>query len=129
MVAGFVGSTATRRTPRSEHGEPAAVASATVSHWAAVGAPLCRKVHVAPPSVDLYKPHAAAPGIRETAPPVTDDTPSTPRVVAAYTTFAAPGVTAMLPMDRPAKTDAPSGPVHVLPPSVDLYKPTPAAES
>ena len=43
--------------------------------------------------------------------------------------FGAPGVTAMLPIARPPNTEAPSGPVHVSPPSVDLYRPTPAAES
>ena len=48
-----------------------AIASATVSHWAAVGAPLCRNVQEAPPSTDLYNPHAAAPGISDAAPPVT----------------------------------------------------------
>src|SRR6266498_3094399 len=31
----------------------------------------------------------------------------------------------MDPMPRPPKTDLPYGPVHVSPPSVDLYRPTP----
>ena len=35
----------------------------------------------------------------------------------------------MLPMARPANAAAPSGPIQVSPPSVDLYIPTPAAES
>ena len=82
-MSGLDGSSATRRTPRSEHGEPAAIASATVSQSAALAAPLWRKVQFSPPSVDLYSPHAAAPGMSDTVPPVTDDTPRTPRVVAA----------------------------------------------
>jgi hypothetical protein len=35
----------------------------------------------------------------------------------------------MLLMARPLKTERPSGLVHVSPPSVDLYRPAPAAES
>src|SRR4029453_5691014 len=35
----------------------------------------------------------------------------------------------MLPIARPLKTERPSGPIHVFPPSVDLYIPAPAAQS
>src|SRR5262245_10529558 len=35
----------------------------------------------------------------------------------------------MVPIERPLNSATPSGPVQVSPPSVDLYRPTPAAES
>src|SRR5687767_3230576 len=39
------------------------------------------------------------------------------------------GSTAIEPAARPLKCAVPNGPDHVVPPSVDLYTPTPAAES
>ena len=74
---GMNASTFTARVVASTGADVAAALSA------AVGAPLCRNVQVCPPSVDLYSPQAAAPGISDTVPPVTDDTPRTARVVAA----------------------------------------------
>src|SRR5262249_50468555 len=85
-------------------------------------------VQVTPPSADLYSPHWAAPGIRLTPPPTVEFKPRMPRVMPTYRTFGFPGVTAIVPMERPLK-GVPSGPVQVSPPSIDLYNPTPAPES
>src|SRR4029453_7467255 len=43
--------------------------------------------------------------------------------------WGSPGRRAMVPRARPLKTEAPSGPVQVSPPSVVLYMPLPTAES
>src|SRR5271169_3269563 len=86
--------------------------------------------HVAPPSVVLYKPHGGAPGIIETSsPPSTEEMPRTPRVVATYRVLESVGSIAIEPMERALNTFLPSGPLHVFPPSTDLYKPTPASLS
>ena len=50
------------------------------------------------------------------------------RVIPAKMVLGSPSFTAMVPTARALKTDAPKGPDHVSPPSVDLYRPTPASQ-
>jgi hypothetical protein len=52
-VSGSDGSSSTCRTPRGEHDVVLLNSGSEPVHSAAVGAPLCRNVHVSPPFVDL----------------------------------------------------------------------------
>jgi hypothetical protein len=84
-MPGSLGSSLTSRTPRAEHGVPFPATAAMGAQPARVAAPLWISVQVAPPSVDLYRPHGPAPGIAiVTAPPQqTDELPSSARPSAA----------------------------------------------
>ena len=99
---------------------------------------------VKPPSVDSYSPIWAAPG-GVNRPPFTDDTPWRATSVPMKMWLALTGSTATAPIERPVATEhvndeglsaqgalaavLPATSVHELPPSVDLYSPTPASES
>ena len=79
------------------------------------------KLHVAPPSVDLYRPHFAAPGTgRVTPEQQTEVMPRSAVVVPTYRVFGEPGLTTIWPMPLPANSGLPIGPVQLSPPSVDL---------
>src|SRR5580700_6492114 len=81
-IPGLTGSSATRRTPRTEHRVKFEATFFVLVQPAVDCAPLKMNFQVAPPSVDLYKPHGGAPGASDTAPPLsTDEMPRTPRVV------------------------------------------------
>src|SRR2546429_6614367 len=64
--------------PRFEHGFVPTGCGGL--HANGPGPPSNRNVQVAPPSVVFQMPHAAAPGLSDAAPPLTDETPRTPRV-------------------------------------------------
>ena len=59
----------------------------SISTWftpRALACPSQTKLKVWPPSVVFHRPQAAASGASDTEPPVTEETPRTPRVVPTY---------------------------------------------
>jgi hypothetical protein len=74
-------------------------------------------------------PHATAPGFTDTAPPLTELMPRTPRVVPTYHVFGWPGTIRIAAIDRSRNGVWFAICVQVRPPSVDLRMPKPASES
>src|SRR6516165_711272 len=127
---GFDGSSKTRRTPRTEHGVRFRATFVVFLQPVVKVAPLKMNDQVVPPSVVLYRPQGGAPGARLTAPPeMTEEMPRTARVVATYIVLESAGSMAIDPMARALNELLPIGPLHVSPPSIDLYNPTPASLS
>src|SRR5256885_15976919 len=98
---------------------------------------------VAPPSVDSKSPIFAPPG-GENRPPLTEETPWRATSVPIKIWLALPGSIAIAPIERPVATEQvlpdpsaqgafaavlPATSVQLLPPLIDLYRPTPASES
>src|SRR6516225_6281849 len=100
--------------------------------------------NVAPPSVDSYRPTCADPGGVK-RPPLTEDEPWRATSVPMKMWLGLVGSMAIAPIDRPVATGhvsevglsaqgavpavLPATSVQFIPPSVDLYSPTPASES
>src|SRR5690349_2855772 len=120
-MLGFLGSSATRRTPSTEHGVRLRTTFSVFLHPLVVVAPLKMNFQVAPPSVVLYRPQGGAPGMMEAvSPPSTEETPRTPKVLATYMVLESVGSMAIEPIERATKKPLPIGPLHVSPPSSDL---------
>src|SRR5262245_515656 len=75
--------------------------------------------HVAPPSVDSYRPTGAEPGGVK-RPPCTEDKPCRATSVPIKMWSELAGSTATAPIDRPVATSVARADDHVVPPSVDL---------
>src|SRR5687767_13518383 len=113
------GSSSTWRTPRGEQTARLLYSSRDPVHDAGSGAPLCRNAQVRPPSVDLYRPHLAAPGTgRVTPPQQVLDMPRSAVVVPTYSVRGSPGLITIWPMPLPPSSALPSGPCQVMPPLV-----------
>src|SRR5262245_46409712 len=75
-TSGFVGSSASERTPRGEQVRPLVNSVTSPTQSATLTEPSWMKLHDAPPFVDLYKPHFPAPGTGRVMPEQqTDDIP------------------------------------------------------
>src|SRR5919199_874575 len=93
------------------------------------------RVNVAPSVRDSYRPSGACSGpspqprppgisrhgpVRENVPPVTDETPRTPRATPTYSVPGCPFGTTIFEIDRVANRADPGRNVHVSPPFVVL---------
>ena len=67
-MSGFDGSSSTWRTPRGEQTPPLLNSVRLPVQSAALAEPLWMNVQVAPPLVDLYRPHFAASGTGRVTP-------------------------------------------------------------